>query len=934
MYKYKFYLKKSLLVLASCLFLQTTFAQSSIKGQITDSAEKKQLYNASINILSAKDSILIGSTRANKDGQFNLPAKFGGKYILMITYPQYADYIDKIELVTGQELNLGTVYLNTKAYLLKEVIVRNTIAAIRIKGDTTEYKADSFKVSPNSDVQELLKHMPGIQVNARGEITAQGEKVNKVLVDGEEFFSDDPAVVTKNLRADAVDKVQVFDKKSDQATFTGIDDGIKSKTINLQLKEDKKNGYFGKGELGSNFGEYNYGKLLANSFKGKKKLAGYYSKDNTKFEALSWDEVQNYSDGGNTNTTVGEDGGISINISGGDYDETMGLPNQQRAGAVFSNKWDKFATNNTAQYQNLITNSLGTNFTKTLLQDSSIINNTKNVQNIDKKKYSFKTINEWGTDSTGLFKMTVKVADILKNAGNDYKGQTEGETGHKINQSARITSLQEDDKSITSSLSFRKKLAKKGRTISWTADLDFNDKVQDGGLFAHNDYFNFAGTTIKKDSTNQLKNSSLNTSSINTNLIYTEPLSAKDFLIIKYGVVVAKNNAERNSYDLYKPKKDFTLAYDPAQLVDSLSNHFVFNTLNQSGSINYRHIEKKYNFVFGSGFGSARYTIDDLQKNIQRTVAFNNFIPSFSFNLTPKAQTRINFDYSGNTVNPTLQQIQPLIDNSDPLNITIGNANLQQGFNNRFSFSASEYKVLKNRSLRFNANYSSTQKGISSSNKIDAFGKNVSQFVNVDGNYNFNASFGIQKELYKGINGGVEIGNAVSRYVNYVNGAKNINNNNTIRYSLSVSHWGEGIFSFYSGFNANNNKTLSSIRKDAATNFWSYSAYGNGQIRFKKFKTYIDLNLDANIYPKSSIFPDQHNLYIFSPAIRKVFSKTEAWELKLFAFDLFNQNSNVNRNITSNFISESTNNGIKKYFLLSIVYNFSKNGKPSNMMSW
>ena len=146
--------------------------------------------------------------------------------------------------------DLKKIYLNTKSYVLKEVIVRNTVSAIRIKGDTTEYRADSFRVGPNADVQELLKRLPGIQVNSKGEIKAQGEQVNKVLVDGEEFFSDDPAVVTKNLRADIVDKVQVFDKKSDQAAFTGIDDGVKTKTINLQLKEDKKNelnfntGYF------------------------------------------------------------------------------------------------------------------------------------------------------------------------------------------------------------------------------------------------------------------------------------------------------------------------------------------------------------------------------------------------------------------------------------------------------------------------------------------------------------------------------------------------------------------------------------------------------------------------------------------------------------------------------------------------------------------
>ena len=203
----------------------------NIKGQVVDTAEKIQLFNASVNLLTARDSVLIKTIRTNKDGRFEFLIEKEGKYLLMISYPQYADYLDKVDVVRGATIDLMKIYLNTKAHLLQEVIVKNTVSAIRVKGDTTEYKADSFHVTPNADVQELLKKMPGIQVNAKGEITTQGERVNKVLVDGEEFFSDDPAVVTKNLRADAIDKVQVFDKKSDQANFTGIDDGIKSKTI-------------------------------------------------------------------------------------------------------------------------------------------------------------------------------------------------------------------------------------------------------------------------------------------------------------------------------------------------------------------------------------------------------------------------------------------------------------------------------------------------------------------------------------------------------------------------------------------------------------------------------------------------------------------------------------------------------------------------------
>jgi hypothetical protein len=216
-----------------------------------------------------------------------------------------------------------------------------------------------------------------------------------VLVDGEEFFSDDPAVVTKNIRADIVDKIQVFDKKSDQASFTVIDDGQKTKTINVKLKEDKKNGYFGKADIGSDFKQYGNGKLMANAFKGKKKMAAFFTQDNTKFEALNWDETRNYSDGGNTNMEVGDDGGVSMYFSSeGDFGDNIGLPQQQSAGLVFGNKWAKSSTNNTAQYQSLIVNALGNNYSKTILPDSSFTNITSNKQNSDRKKYKLNSINK------------------------------------------------------------------------------------------------------------------------------------------------------------------------------------------------------------------------------------------------------------------------------------------------------------------------------------------------------------------------------------------------------------------------------------------------------------------------------------------------------------------------------------------------------------
>ena len=916
---------RPLLVLCLGLAINNATAQSNstIKGQVIDTAEKVQLLNASVNLLRAKDSVLLNAIRADKEGRFEFTNVKAGKYVLMVSYPQYADYVDKIEV--DKDIDLNKIYLNTKAHLLKEVIVRSTVSAIRIKGDTTEYKADSFRVTPNADVQELLKKMPGIQVNAKGEITAQGEKVNKVLVDGEEFFSDDPAVVTKNLRADAIDKVQVFDKKSDQATFTGIDDGEKSKTINLQLKDDKKNGFFGKAEIGTNFGEFGNGKLMANAFKGKKKLAAYVTTDNTKFEALNWDESRNYGDGGNTTTEIGEDGGMSVYFSGdGEYDESSGLPNQKTAGAVFSNKWNKVSTNNTGQYQNLLTNSLGTNYTKTLLQDSSITNYTNSKQRIDKKKYKFNTINEWGTDTTGLFKVIVKVANVLKDATNDYNGATYSESGRLLNNSNRITSLNEDDKTLTSNLSYRKKFAKKGRSIAVNSDLSFNDKAQDGYLNADNSYFDYTGTELRNDIVDQFKQNQQNTAAVNTNITYTEPLSTKSFLVFKYGLKLGKNDAERNSYN-----KNASGKYEDR--VDSLSNHFVFNTLNNSGSVNYRFVEKKYNFVLGTGFGTANYQLDDIQKNTQRAIAYNNFIPSFSLNLTPKQQRRLKLDYLGTTINPTLQQIQPIIDNSDPLNVSIGNAALQQGFTNRFSISGNDYKVLKSRYIGIGANYVTTNNAISSSSIVDALGRRTSQFVNVQGNYNLSANINYGMELFKGVNGGFGINKSISRYVNFVNKIENINDNKATSYSLNLNYWGETWLNFYLQVSASNNNTKSTIRPGAETNYWLYSSYSNFEFKFIKAKTYININTEANLYQKSKVFPNQRDVYIVSPSIRKVFTKSDAWELKLYAFDVFNQNTSISRNISSNFVSESTNNGVQRYFLLGVIYNFSKNGKPESM---
>lgn len=922
-----FMTRLTLILLCLIAGISTSFAQQngSVKGLVTDTLNKQNLTNAVVSVLRAKDSVLVKFTRTNKEGSFNLPNISAGKYIVMVTYPSYADYIDIISVTEGSVTDLGKVPVITKATLLQEVIVKQTIGSIRMKGDTTEYRADSFKVSANADVQELLRKMPGIQVNSKGEITAQGERVQKVLVDGEEFFSDDPAVVTKNLRADAVEKVQAFDKKSDQAVFTGIDDGQKIKTLNLTLKEDKKKGYFGKAEAGGDFDKYGYGKLLANSFKGKRKISGYLTTDNTKFGSLNWNENQNYGGNSNMTTEMTDDGGIMMWSSGDEFSWGTGFPRSITGGLHFSNKWnkDKHNSNNTYQFNQLDVSGINSNKTQNILPGADLISTSIQDQVSSRKRNKLTSTYEWQIDSSSSLKITARGSIVNSNNASNYFGRTITSDSVLLNQSNRLTSTVDENKTMNSTIFYRKRFKKIGRTISLNNEINYNDRADDGFLTADNIFYDALGNIVRRDNVDQQKTNKQIVTTINSTINYTEPLWKNTFLVLNYKLSVSRNDAERNTF----AKNTANNKYE--NLVDTLSNHFIFNTTGHNGSVNIRYNVKKFNFSIGTGLGTVNYRLNDLVKKTDRNVIFNNFIPAVTFNYTPKQQRRFNFSYNGSTRNPSLSQIQPIIDNIDPLNLTIGNPNLKQSFVHQFNLGGSDYKVLKSRRISFNVNFSKTENAISNSSFVDNQGRRINQAINVAGNYSLSGRVGYGFEIIPSFNVGFDIGPRINQFANRVNGIDNITKNRSTDFSINMGYWGDKWINFYAYGSAVRNNSTTSIRPDISTKFWSYNAYANLQFKLKKIKTYIDFDLNANIYEKTAVFADQRDVYIVNASARKVISKNDQWEIKASVNDLFNQNLGINRNVSSNFITETTNQTIQRYFLFSLIWNFSKNGKPT-----
>ncbi|HEY5392132.1 MAG TPA: carboxypeptidase regulatory-like domain-containing protein, partial [Hanamia sp.] len=382
---------------------------STIKGSLADSSNNEKPENAVIAILRQQDSTLVKYVRSDKSGKFSINNLDSGKYEVLITYPKYGDFVDHIELKQNENLDLKTIFLTEKAKLLQEIVVKQ--AAMRLKGDTTEYNADSYEVKPNATVEDLLKQLPGIQVDKDGKITAQGQQVQKVLVDGDEFFSDDPTIATRNLRADAVSKVQVFDKKSDQAEFSGIDDGNTTKTLNLKLKDNAKHGYFGKLSAGA-LDKYYNGQALINAFKGKRKIAAFAIAGNTSNTGLDWQTSQNYGFD-NNNVTVMEGGGIMISGSSSDdlgsgsyYGE--GLPESIKGGLHFSNKWDddKYNMGGNYVFNKLNLHSSGNTYTQNILADSVYYDRSSQDNHSNKIRHSLAGTAEIQLDSSSSVKIT------------------------------------------------------------------------------------------------------------------------------------------------------------------------------------------------------------------------------------------------------------------------------------------------------------------------------------------------------------------------------------------------------------------------------------------------------------------------------------------------------------------------------------------------
>jgi len=907
-----------LLLFFLCLFSCAINAQR-VQGIVRDTSAQKPLGFASVSLLQP-DSVLVAHCRTDAEGRFQTRLLPPGSYILLISYPSFADLSDKIT-VTSQDLDLRQLSLTPKSKLLTEVIVRAN-AAIRLKGDTTEFAADSFRVREGATVEELLKRLPGFSVDAKGQITTQGKRVDKVLVDGEEFFGDDPTMATQNLSARIVDKVQVYDTKSEQDNIKGISSGNEGKTLNIKLKDNMKKGSFGKLVAGSDATEHHEGRALFNHFKGKKKVSAYATHSTVNTGSLNWQESEKL--GIDRNSEYDEVSGYYMYFGSGDDDfddwNLQGRPESYTSGALFSNRWNEDRQGVNLSYR---FNHLGRVNEKVVTEQNILPGslssrlNTENTAGVT-QQHALNGRYEWKPDSVTSIKL---VNNFVRKTG-DVRAWADtrfaNEKGETVNTSAQQRANATAHENWETQLTWKQlSRRKKDRMLLTTLRHGITSDRQDGTIVT-DARFSLSGRPDSLALIDQLRDIDGRSQTIGGKMTFSEPLSNAWTLVAEYGY------NQNNSFSYrHTRNKGADGKYGPIDT--TFSNDFTVNAGSHTGTLLFKYQYKKLRMAAGSGFTNIRLRLHNLFTDTTTRYHFNNLMPQASISFRPTQQRNFSLSYRGNTRQPNIGQLQPIRDNSDPLNVFIGNPALKVGFSHSLNFFFNEFKPIKGQYMYANLGLNFHNNAITFRNDLDlTTGKQTYSPINVNGNRDwwfwgsFNAGEGERK-----FRRGVQLNGNGSRNVNVVNGRLNVTDFSMIGAGPSFGYSYTDHYQFNIRPTVNYHWSGSTLDPERKVNYFTWGGWFDASVHLPgKFEFNVDGNID--IRQKVAAFagtPD--NIQINAGLSRKVFKKNTG-KLMFTVNDLLNQNVGFQRNINTNFINEQRFTRIARYFMLRFEWSFNK----------
>jgi len=901
----------------------------TIKGIAFDTATRQPIASATITLMQKKDSSLISFTMTDNNGRFELTGIQNGDYRLLATHVNYRDSRRLVSIDEQHKaIDLGNIVMNDRTKVLEEVTVTSEAPPVTLVGDTIQYNAGSFKTQPNANVEDLLKRLPGVKVEKDGTVKAQGEKVQKVLVDGKEFFGNDPKIATKNLPADAIDKVQVYDKLSDQAQLTGFDDGNSEKTINLKLKKDKKKGVFGKINAGAGTDERYQGKFNVNSFKGARQMSVIGMGNNTNAEGFSFMDVLNFTGA----LSQLKNGGSNINLTIGENDPLAGLIGGNNAGinTVFGGgvNYNNIIGTKTDFQSNYFYSRYNPNRISDIVRQyfspANLYKQTSYTDNLN-NNHRLNLNADYHIDSFTSLKITPSFS-YQKTRDNALSGYTTwSDQGVVINDGNSNNVTDNEGYNLNMNILFRKRFRKKGRTFSVNLLTNLNNSDGEGSLKSITSFRDPNNSTRTVDSINQINNTAADLKGYNAKAVYTEPVFKKSLLEFSLAKSNTISTSSKSTYDYNRGNGKYDLIN--TLLTNDYQNIYGFENV----GLRFRKQTKTYNYSAGLSWQQADLEgkVSGNLKDSTITKRFSNLLPTARFQYYFSKFKNILVNYSTSTNQPTITQLQPVPDNSNPLYIKLGNPNLKQEFISTLRVNASFVSPYKNRNFFVFLTSQQTNNKIVNYDKINEIGVDSVRPVNVNGVYNVNGtvSWGFPVHFLKG---SLDISSTVAydKGKQLVGDAANkiqINKINTITIGpqLRVDMNPSEKLNLSLGGGVNYSKSGYSLESAQNSKFINQEYFAQIDWQLPK-RFFFSSDFNYSIYNYMSGFSSKVPLW--NAAISKQMLHFSRGELKFSVNDILNKNVRINHNANQNYVEDSRVNSLRRFFLLSFTYSLSKTG--------
>ncbi|WP_299129868.1 outer membrane beta-barrel protein [uncultured Winogradskyella sp.] len=907
------------------LFAHAQEKSFEISGNLQAKDDKKPLESATVYLERVKDSSVVTYTISDKDGQFKLEGTTYDKSLnLYISYVGYNTYFKSIK-IDKETIDLKTINLTVDDNMLGEVLVKST-APITIKKDTLEFNVKSFKTKKDATVEDLLKKLPGVEVDDEGTITVNGKSVNKILVNGKPFFGNDPTITTKNLTKDIIEKIQVVDTKTKAEAFTGEEGDKENKTINLTIKEENNKGVFGRVAGGAGTDDRYEFAGMVNFFDNDRRISVLAGGNNTNSPGFSFGEISKmFGRGGGINFSSNG----SFSIGGRSFGGGEGITTSQNAGFNYADEIGNY-TEISSDY--FYASSSSENETssqrETILADSRFFSNSESKSENENDSHTFNLEFEIETDST--FQLSIEPSFGYSRNRTRFESQDETFNDELVltNTSDVNSNVESFARNFSNELTATKRYGNKGGFIRLRLETEVDQQESDDFI---NSEAQILGDNPDSILRNQFTDGENNSYGVSTSITYRYPIiSKKFFLNFEYEFSKDKDKNRQSTFDFNDATFDFT------DFNTDLSTDFEYRDIRSIPEFGLTYRGEKWSTRFNIGYNIRTLKNQDLlrpQFNVERTFKNIEARSNFNYRFSPKASIYAGYRLSNNP--PGIRQLQAFTDVSNPLNVVIGNPNLAPSNRHSFYGGYNGFDWQKRTGFYTNVNASITNNQVITRTVVNPETlSRTTTYDNVDGNYTYGISGNYSKDFK--IDTVRTIKFRVGARYNFNN---RINFNNAVKYSSKVStyspnigieYYWDKVLEFKPYYRLNFTNNAFDIEAFEDRQFTTHSAGIRTATFIPKeleWRNDIAFNYNPNVadgFQKSSWFWNSTLAY----SILK-----DQGLITLKVYDLLNQNTNARRIANQDFIQDSESTVLRRFFMLSFSYKFNSlgsKGEPDN----